>query len=327
MLINHHRKFTPLNMLSVSIVGLALCVGVFLHLPHKITPILLEPAVHNLIGVRIGKNFSPGVNVFITLLLTLMQAFFLNRIVNSFNFLGKPNFLVALMYMTLVSLFTPFLVLSPPVICNFIAIWMLWKLFDLYKQHEVKSLMFDLGMIVALGSLIYFPFIIMLALLWVSLIIFRAFNWREWITPLLGFITIYFLLGVIYYWIGRIDEFYAIFKPLSYSFPTEFTLNIYDYIVVVPIIVVLLYFLVVLKEHFFKSVVHLRKAFQLLFFMVVLTLGSFYMNEHITVNHFLLCAPPVSIYLAYYFTHAQTKWVYESLYAIIILTIVYFQFF
>lgn len=327
MIINQHRKFTPFNIVSVSLVGLVLCLGVFLHLPERITPILFEPAINNLIGVEFGSNLRPAENVFITLLLTLLQGFLLNRVVSHFNFLGKPNFLTALMYMTLVSLFAPFLVLSPPLICNFIAIWMLGKLFNIYKQQDVKGLMFDLGMIVAAGSLIYFPFLLMMILLWISLIIFRPFNWREWMTPLLGCSTIYFLLGVIYFWLDRLKEFFAIFEPLAYPFPTELSLNIYDYLVIVPIIVALLLFLVVLKDQFFRSVVHLRKAFQLLFFMILLTLGSFYVNEHITINHFLLCAPPLAIYLAYYFTHAKTKWVYESLYIFIILTILYFQFF
>src|SRR5690606_14303371 len=124
------------------------------------------------------------------------------------------------MYMTLVSLFIPFLVLSPPLICNFIAIWMLGKLFNIYKQADVKGLMFDLGMIVAFGSLIYFPFMVMMVLLWISLIIFRPFNWREWITPLLGFTAVYFLLGVVYYWTNRLPEFFKIFEPWGYSFPS-----------------------------------------------------------------------------------------------------------
>lgn len=326
MIINQHRKFTPFNIVSVSIVGFALCLGIFLHLPEQITPVLFEPAVNNLIGIQIGSSLSPGENVMITLVLTLLQAFFLNRIINHFNFLGKPNFLTALLFMTLVSLFTPFLVLSPPLICNFIAIWMLGKLFNIYKQQEIKGLMYDLGMIVAIGSLIYFPFMVMMLLLWISLVIFRPFNWREWLTPLLGFSTIYFLLGVIYYWIGRLQEFYAIFKPLGYSFPTELSLNVYDYLVVVPVLVALLFFLFILKDHFFKSVVHLRKSFQLLFFMILLTLGSFYLNDHITVNHFLLCAPPIAIYLAFYFTNSKSKWTYEILYMVIIATILYFQF-
>jgi len=326
MIINQHRKFTPYNIFLVSAMGLLLCLGIFLHLPEKITPILFEPAINNLIGIEIGTNLSPGENVLVTLALTLLQAFFLNRIINNFNFLGKPNFLPALMYMTLVSLFIPFLVLSPPLICNFIAIWMLGKLFNIYKQADVKGLMFDLGMIVAFGSLIYFPFMVMMVLLWISLIIFRPFNWREWITPLLGFTAVYFLLGVVYYWTNRLPEFFKIFEPWGYSFPSELSLNIYDYLVIVPIIVALLFFLFILKDHFFKSIVHLRKSFQLLFLMILLTLGSFYLSQHITINHFLLCAPPLAIYLAFYFSYAKSKWVYEVLYLIIIAFIIYFQF-
>lgn len=326
MIINQHRKFTPFNILFVAIMGLILCLGIFLHLPGKIVPVFLEPALDNLIGLKFGSQLQPHQNVFLTLGLTFIQGIFLNSIINHYNFLGRPNFMVALMYMTLVSVFTPFLVLSPPLICNFITIWMLSKLFNIYKLNDVKGLMFDLGLIVGIGSLIYFPFIVMMLLLWISLIIFRPFNWREWVTPLLGFITIYFLLGVIYFWTDRTQEFYQIFEPLGYSFPKELALNVYDYLVTAPIFVALLFFLYVLKDHFFKSVVHLRKSFQLLFFMIVLTTGSFYLNNHITINHFLLCAPPIAIYLAFYFMNSKNKWVYEVLYFVIVLTIIYFQF-
>ena len=262
----------------------------------------------------------------ITLILTLLQAFFLNRIINHFNFLGKPTFLTALLFMSLVSVFLPFLVLSPTLICNFITIWMIDKLFNIYKQADVKILMFDLGMIVALGSLIYFPFIVMLLLLWIALIIFRPFIWREWVTPVLGFSLVYFLLGVIYYWRDRWDEFLEIFKPFANPLPTGLHVDYHDYFVVIPILVALLLFLLVLKDQYFRSIVHLRKSFQLLFYMLLLIIGSFYLNTKITINHFLLCAPPLAIYLAYYFAHAKVKWLYESIYIIIIGTIIYFQF-
>lgn len=326
MIINQHRKYTPLNILWVIVISVVLCVGIFLNLPENITPILFEPAIHNLIGIEIGAKLSPSANVFVTLVLTLLQAFLLNAVISRYNFLGKPNFLGALMFITLVSLFVPFLVLSPPLICNFIAIWMLNKLFNIYKQTDIKALMFDLGMIVAIGSLIYFPFMTMMILLWVSLSIFRPFNWREWVSSILGFATIYFLLGVIYYWTDRTDDFIKIFAPLGYAFPSELSLNPHDYFVLVPVAVALLFFIVVLKDHFFKSVVHLRKSFQLLFFMVLLTLGSFYLSNHITINHFLLCIPAIAIYLSFYFTNSKSKWIYESLYIIIIISILYFQF-
>lgn len=326
MLINQLRKFSPINILWVCIIGAFLCLGAFLHLPSELKPLFLEPAVDNLLDLRLGTNINPQSNVMMTLIFTLLQAFFLNRIINHYNFLGKPSFLTSLMFMTLVSLFLPFLVLSPSLLCNFITIWMIGKLFNIYKQADVKLLMFDLGMIVALGSLIYFPFVVMLILLWIALIIFRPFIWREWVTPLLGFGIVYFLLGVVYYWVDRLDEFLAIFRPFANSLPTSLHVDYHDYFVVFPVAVALLLFLIVLKDQYFRSVVHIRKSFQLLFFMILLIGGSFYLNNQISINHFLLCAPPLAIYLAYYFAYAKVKWLYESIYLVIIGTILYFQF-
>lgn len=326
MIIKQHRKFTPINILLVSVIGTFLCLGVFIHLPDELRPVLLEPAANNLFNIQIGAGLPPSTNVLLTLILTLLQAFLLNRVVNHFNFLGKPNFLTALLFMTLVSLFLPFLVLSPTLICNFITIWMISKLFAIYKQADVKGLMFDLGMIVAIGSLIYFPFIVMLILLWIALIIFRPFIWREWVTPLLGFSVIYFLLGVVYYWLGRFEEFRTIFSPFTNPLPNTLHVDYHDYLVVVPIVIALLFFFAVLRDQYFRSVVHIRKSFQLLFYMLLLIVGSFYLNEKIDINHFLLCAPPLAIYLAYYFSFAKSKWLFESLYLVIIITIIYFQF-
>lgn len=325
MIINQLRLFKPLNILLVCIIGTILCLGAFFHLPEKLEPVLLEPSINNLLYIQIGNGLSPISNVLITLTLTLLQAFFLNKVINYYNFYYKPNFLTALMFMTLVSLFLPFLVLSNTLICNFITIWMLSKLFNIYKQADVKGLMFDLGMIVAIGSLIYFPFIVMFLLLWIALIIFRPFIWREWITPLLGFITIYFIIGVAYYWFERFEEFKEIFTPFTNPLPKTLQVDYHDYLVIVPIGVALLFFLAILKDQYFRSIVHIRKSFQLLFYMLVLIVGSFYLNEKININHFLLCAPPLAIYLAYYFTYAKTKWVYEVLFLVIAATILYFQ--
>ncbi len=326
MIINQSRQFSPINIFLVIVLGTILCLSAFFHLPHELTPVVLEPAVSNLLGWEIGKDLSPSANVLVTLVLTLTQAFLLNGVVNHFNFMGKPNFLTALLFMTLVSLFLPFLILSPTLICNFITIWMVSKLFNIYKQPDVKGLMFDLGMIIALGSLIYFPFIIMLFLLWIALVLFRPFIWREWITPVLGFAVIYFLLGVVYYWTDRFDEFIMIFSPFVNTFPTTLQVDIHDYFVGIPIGITMIFFLFVLQDQYFRSIVHIRKSFQLLFFMLLLIVASFYLNEKISINHFLLCAPPLAIYLAFYFSHAKVKWLYESLYLLIFITILYFQF-
>lgn len=326
-MINQFRKYTPLNILFLSAVGLILCLGVFLHLPRDLMPVFFEPAISNFTGKLYPENISPQANVLITLGLTIIQALLINTIVNRFNLVGRSSFLPALMYMTLASLMLPFLVLSPILICNFLTIWMLDKLLSIYRRAEIKPLMFDLGMIVALGSLVYFPFIVMLLLLWCSLMIFRPFNWREWVAVPVGFVTVYFVLGVAYLWLDRMDAFYEIWRPLTYPFPTSLHIEIYDYLVLLPLIAIMALFVIILRKNLFKSVVHIRKSFQLLFCMFVLAVASFYLNADWSINHFLLAAPPIAIYMTYYFSYAAKRWFYESMFALLLLTIIYSQFF
>lgn len=326
-MIDQFRKYTPLNILLLSFVGLILCLGVFMHLPKDLIPVFFEPAVSNFTGKLYHGTISPEINVIITLILTVVQAILINHVVNTFNLVGRSSFLAALMYLTLASIILPFLVLSPILICNFLSIWMLDKLMSLYRRAEIKPLMFDLGMIVALGSLVYFPFIVMLLLLWGSLIIFRPFNWREWLAAFIGFITVYFLLGVLYLWTDRLDEFYQLWLPLTYNFSTSINVELYDYFVLIPVVLILVLFLFTLRQNFFKSVVHIRKSFQLLFFMFVLAAASFYLNADLAINHFLLCVPPITIYMAYYFSYATKRWFYESVFMLLLFTSIYFQFF
>ena len=326
-MIDQFRKFTPLNILFLSIVGLVLCIGVFIHLPDNLIPVFFEPAISNFTGKLSPEKVTPEANAMIALILTVIQALLLNGVVNRFNLVGRSSFLPALMYITLASLMLPFLVLSPILICNFLSIWMADKLLSIYRRTEIKPLMFDLGMIVALGSLVYFPFIVMLLLLWFSLMIFRPFNWREWIAIPIGFASVYFLLGVIYLWFDRMDAFYEIWLPLTYQFPTSIHIDIYDYLVLLPVVAILVLFIIILRKNLFKSIVHIRKSFQLLFAMSILAVASFYLNANWSINHFLLAAPPLAIYMSYYFSYATKRWFYESLFGILLLTILYFQFF
>lgn len=326
-MINQFRKYAQLNVLLLAVFGAVLCLGAFLHLPEGLVPVFFEPGLANLVGQPTANTLHPDANVLLTLAFTLAQALFLNTTANTFGLFAKPGYLPALMYVTLASLLLPFLVLSPIIICNFISVWLIQKLLLLYRSADVKSVMFDLGLIVALGSLIYFPFIAMLALLWVSLYLFRPFSWREWVIPLIGFATVYFLLGVTYFLLDRLDEFYAIWAPFSHAFPTSIRIELSDAVVLAPVVLILVLFLSVLKLLFSKNVVHVRKAVLMLFYMVLLVVASFYLNRELDVNHFLLCVPPLAIYAAYYFALASKRWFYESVFALLVLTIIFSQYF
>lgn len=327
-MINQFRKFTPLNLIFLVPLTILLCVGTLLNLPSDLRQSIFEPAVLNLIGSSHQRFLFPEANILISAGLTLLQAIYLNQVVNKYNLLGRSTFLPALLYVSMASMFTPFLILSSTLICNFLLIGMIDKLLSIYYRNDNKTVMFDLGLIVATGTLFYFPFILMFLVLWVSLLIFKPFNWREWLTGLIGFSTIYWALFIIYFWLGLTSEFYKIWSPITHpSFINDSDFDISDYLALIVPSIILVLFIISLQKIFYKSTIHIRKSFQLLFSIFILGFASFYLNPSRQEYHFLLCIPPLAIYMAYYFNYAKIRWIYESLFILMLIGFIYFQWF
>jgi hypothetical protein len=326
-MINQFRTLNPINLLFLFAYTFFMRIVIFTDLPPVLNFEFLEPYAKFFIQIPIDKNsFSPGVNIFIASILVYIQALIFNRIINNHGLLNKPNYLPALLFITGTSLFMPFLVLSPTLICNFLVIWIMDKLLKIGKVPQAINLMFDIGVIIALGTLIYFPFIVMLLLLWLSLLLYRSFNWREWLSGLIGFAMVFFFLAVYYYWKGEISMFYRIWLPLTNKFTAVFTINYNDYLVLVPVVIMMVLAMIQLRENFFHSFISTRKAFQMLFFMFLLGVVSCYTKPDFMLYHFLLCVPPGAVLLAYYFSNATKRWFYESLFLVLVLSIQYFLF-
>jgi hypothetical protein len=325
-MINAFRALNPLNILWLALFSLALRIGYIVQLPPSIEFVFVESFTRSILPVSFGNYLTPILNLLVAAVLVFAQALWLNQLVNKYNLLGKPTFLPALMYVTISALLVPFLILSPPLICNFLVLWMIDKLFSLYKDERAKGTAFDLGMIVGVGTLIYFPYIYMFLAVWLALVIFRAFDWREWVGVLVGFATIFFFLAVYYYWNDRLQQFYAIWRPLGSSFPNQIKFNYYNYLVLIPVILIFGLGFIRLRQNYFKSYVQIRKAFQMLTIVFIIAALSFYVKANFRVSHFMLCAVPASIIFAYYFLYSTRRWFYEGLYALLIGGIIYFQF-
>ena len=325
-MINIFKIYNPLNILWLAILLFVLRIGYMAQVPGKLEFIFVEPFARLLVPVSYEYAFSPLLNIFLAGTLVLSQAVLLNYLVNYYNLLGKPTFLPALMYITLTALFTPFMVLSAPLICNFLVIWMLFKLLSIYKSDDAKSITYDAGIIVATGSLIYLPYIYLFLSIWIALIIFKPFNWREWVSGILGYFTVFFFLAVFYYLNNRLGSFYNIWAPLAAKFPNRININYYNYLALVPVLIILVLYFFKLQQNYLKSYVQVRKSFLLLFIIFLIAGFSFYIKTEFNLNHFLLCAIPAAVFFAYYFVNAGIKWFYESLYLILLISIIYFQF-
>jgi len=325
-MINQFRKLTPINLILLLAYTFFMRIAIFYEMPNQLNFNFLEPFARLMIHVDLNNTFSPQLNIFVATVLVFIQAILFNRIINNHGLLTKASFLPALMFITGNSLFMDFMILSPALICNFLVIWTIDKFLKLGKSANSITTVFDIGMIIAVGTLIYFPFMGMLIMIFMALMLFRSFNWREWIAGLVGFLTVFFFLAVFYYWNDNLNSFLKIWTPLVSKFPSVFQINYNDYLVLIPVIVIIILASLQLRENFFRSFINTRKGFQLLFFMFVIAAASFYLKANFQIWHFLLCVPPGAVLLAYYFSNAKKRWFYESLFLLFVLSVQYFLF-
>lgn len=325
-MIQQFRNLNFINLFYLLLLAIILRVGLLVNMPQAINSGFIEFSSRLLIPFDLDATLLPVGNILIALLIVLVQATLFNQIINKHNILGKASFLPAACYIIVCSVFTPFLSFTPPLLCNFFLLYIFNKILVEYKNSNSVAAMFDLGLVIALGTLFYFPFVGFLLLLWIALLLFKPFYWREWVSVLVGFLTLMFILGVYYYWNDKLVDFLEIWKPLSTKLPIYINIEVSDYIVLFPIVVCVLISMYFLNQNFFKSYVLVRKSFQLAVFIFLIGLFTFYLKPDFRINHFLLCALPIALSVSYYFINAKKKLVFESLFLTIIGAIIYFQF-
>lgn len=264
-------------------------------------------------------------NVVITTLLYYAAALWLNKIVNDFSLIFKNTHLPSLLFVVITGIFPTFFTLDAAILIIFLQLWMFIRLFKLYKSNQATIIAFDLGVIVSLASLFYFPAIAWILLVWLALLIFRSFNWREWASSIMGAITPYIFVAFFYFWVNRWSDFVMFWQPLKNYWQINIFPKNSDYLPLIPMALILIVSFNKLRDNFYKNVVQVRKAQQLLIFSIIITAGSFYIKPSFSINHFILLAAPFAVFLSYYFLVAKRQWASEGLLLLMIISALFFQ--
>jgi len=316
------RTFHPLSALPLF--GLAL----FLHLFNwtetdtSLANMGVVPLYRHLLLPADSTLFlSFATSKWLGFILLFSQALLFNKVINTHNLLGKPSFLPGLLYIVCTSFADTLGVFSPVLLVNFILIWLLNQFLSSYRKADARDLIFDMGLLVGLGTILYAPFIFFLAIVWVGLLIFRSFNWREWAMAVLGLATVAFFLAFYYYWNGELSNWLSYWQLPRTANP----IGQLPSLVLTVVALIGILGLIQLRANFFRSIVHIRKSLQLLSALFGVVVLSSVLAYGIQINHYVLASVPLSVLLAYYFMHARRAWVYESLFILLVASVLYFQ--
>lgn len=187
------RDKSIINILFV----LLLCLLVHAHgffIPVPIT----SNAQTGYLGLLLNNYIQPRLGAsgfWVYIIIVLIQAIRLNFLLADQKMYPQSSYTVAMTYVLLTGLFPAWSVISPALLANFFLIWIYIKLTRLYNNPAPKTLLFNIGLLVAIMVLCYHPTALVVPVVLFALGIMRAFKLQEWFTLIMGMALPYYFLA------------------------------------------------------------------------------------------------------------------------------------
>lgn len=269
-------------------------------------------------------SFAPWLGTLVALLFIIGEAFLINYIVNENEVLNKPSYLPALCYVILMSNNNSMLLLHPLIPANLFLLLAINKLLSSYRKDIAFSQAFDAGLLISIATLFYFPYIVFFPILGIGLIVFRTFNWREWLISLIGVLIPYIFIIFIFFWKGTLEYlwydkmFYSIMreKP-NPDIPESF------YLMVGIGCVILLLALGKLLANFGTGAQKTKKGIILFIWFFIFSGLSVLIAPEISTTYFSALAIPVCVFYANYFLNIKKQWWGEAIFLLLMGAIFY----
>jgi hypothetical protein len=315
------------NAVILIIYGMMLKFGMFLHPSGPVRHPGDDHYLYNWLLDYLEPLALPAtIYSLVSFILLYLQATLFNRICNAQKMLPKPNFLPAMAYLLLTSLFPEWNQFSAPLLVNFFLIWIFYKMTNLYNTPTPVASIFNIGMILGVVTLLYQPAIVFVLLLILALFIMRPFRVQEWLIGLLGISAPYYFLLLILY-LGDNWHWRQMLPTISFRLPTmpaSIAITVSIALLVIPFVIGGLF----VQNNLSKMLIQGRKNWSLLLIFLIMSLLIIVVNggENNYVNWALTVMPLAAFHAAayYYPTH---KWFPMIMHWVIFLFAIYLNYF
>ncbi|MCK9611292.1 MAG: hypothetical protein PHR81_00785 [Bacteroidales bacterium] len=265
-------------------------------------------------------NVEPGYKLFyllhglpllytiIAFLILLSESILINNLFSENNVLLKNSYLTAFLYILFMSSTPAALTLHPVLIINGLIILILHMLFGLKSKNSGIKEIFIAGMLIGISSLFFIKSCGLLLFVWIYLIIFQIYSWREWVVSILGFITVYLYLFTYYFLTEQINDVVLEYKiwfenhNLLLSLPK---LSVYQYVtsIALTIFSLLAIFKIIFSAG--QKLIYPRKMTYSILWLYILTfISSFFIAETIVFD-FSYVLMPLSIITSYKYQNTK----------------------
>jgi hypothetical protein len=315
----------PYNSFLLLVYAILLKLPMFLHpvmpLPQQTDGFLFRALLHQL--SLLGHNFQ-FVYPLLTFLLLFTQAITFNQLANEQRLMPKANYLVAMAYLLVTSLFKEWNLLSAPLIINTLLVWVWARMSGLHFIKSPMPTLFNIGMAIGISTFFYFPSIAFTLLIIFGLIITRPFRLSEWLVALFGIITPYYFLAVFVFltdrWKGYKFPGFSISIPIFYE--TYWALG-----AIILVIIASTTGIFYIRSNYMRQLVQVRKSWNLVFLYFIVAIFVPFINATNSFGYWILCAVPLSAFVGCSFLYPQKKWFPRLLHWLMVAFVILFSYF
>ena len=324
MLIHFFRKSYLLQYLLLLLLTIILWIGAIIH--PQVDPIdtesFLTPGYSLLFSLL---NYNHVLHVIIALILVISGALVFNYSLAKFDLVPKNTLVPAMVYIVLMSYSPSLLSLHPAALPALLTVLILYYLFQVYTEEEAYAQTYNIGLLIGISSLFYFPSIFFILFIWLTFIVYRLYSWREWMIPLTGIITPYLFLFTYYFLMDSLEPAYLAYadyflKITLFNFRFEFPVMIY----IITTLIILLFFWsgFWLLSDIQEKIISLRKRYWAVFWLFAVAIFTYIFSDTFFKWHQVFSLIPVSVFIAYAFSQVRKlRWI-EIIWGILFLLIV-----
>ncbi|MCK5838468.1 MAG: hypothetical protein KAG99_01410 [Bacteroidales bacterium] len=262
------------------------------------------------------------IGVLFAFVLLLSQALILNQTIINTKLMPRNTFMLAFIYVLLMSYSPDSLRLHPVLIANFFLILSFRTIINIYNLKEPYIETFNAGLLFAIASLIYIPSLLFIIFLGSLFMIYRIYDIRVWIISVVGLITPFLFIFTYYFWFEQpmvfFEEYVFYFKTIQ---PFDFENQTTYYVFGAVISFLTLISLGKIVGDSPSKVINIRKILGLIIAFVFITLITYVYAGSFSSYHVMISFIPISIMVTYFCMYSKGKILSEIFVTILILLI------
>ncbi len=254
----------------------------------------------------------------------LIESLLITNLLSEQKLIPRNTFLTAFLFIIFAAFNPAMLCLNPVFISYLFLIPAVAFIIKMYVGKESLIYCFNASLLTGLASLVYFPTLYFLLVIWLGLYLFSIFKWREWLVSFIGITIPYIFLFVFYFWFDQLHahlqdyhEFIVIYLGLNFSLSDEQSVFLSIFSIYLGFLVLLSIIKGILSMN--EKTISLRKLSSFFIYFLLFSQIVFFMRDTNNIVLKSLQILPLTIVLSLYFSNIKRTFISELLFSLLII--------